>query len=92
MGSHMVDCGLFQLGGVEHELQRIKDWAADLLPMHSASSDTVHMIASLAATEDIGTVTVMCVCLYFTHLKLFGVNSKRCGSREIIVFLWCHLI
>ena len=57
-----------------------------------ASADTVGRIAHLAETEDIGTVAVMCVSLYFTRLKLFGVNGKKCDWRQRLVFCWCSMI
>ena len=48
--------------------------------------------ACLDAIEDIETVSVMCVLLYFTHLKLFSLNANKCGWQEIVVFCWCYMI
>ena len=82
MGFHMVDCGLYRISGVAQEFWRVKDWAYNLLPLEIFSADTVGNIACLAATEDIGTVAVICVSLYFTRLKLFSVNVNICGWQE----------
>ena len=92
MGFHMFDCGLIRIAGVAREFYRVKDWASDLFPLGLASADTGVNIARLAATEDIGTVAVMCVLLYFTHLKLFVVNANKCGWQERVVFFWCSMI
>ena len=92
MGFHIVDCGLYRISGVAREFWRVKDWASDLLPLEIASADTVGKITPLAATEDLGTVTFMCVLLYFTRLKLFSVNAKIFGRQERFVFCWCYII
>ena len=88
----MFDRGLYRFAGVAREFWRVKDWASDLLPMGLASFDTVGKIARLAATEDIGTVVVMCVLLYFTRLNIFAVNSNKCGWQEKVVFCWFSMI
>ena len=75
----MVNCVLYIIASVARELWRVKYLAYDPLPLVLASADTVGNIARLAATEDIRTVVVMCVSLYFTRLKLFAVNTNKCG-------------
>ena len=92
MGFHMVDCGLYRISGVVLESRRVKYWSSDLLLLVLASADTVGKIARLAATEDIGTAAVMCVLLYFTRLKPFSVNSKKCGWQKRVVFFWFSMI
>ena len=92
MGFHVVDCGLYRIAGVDRDFWRVKYWASDLFPLEIASSETVGKIARLAAIEDIGTVMVVCVSLYFTRLELFAVNTNICGWRERVVFCWCSMI
>ena len=60
---HMFDYGLYIIAGVAQYFWRVKDWASDLLPLLLASAYTVGKISRLDATEDIGTVAVMCVLL-----------------------------
>ena len=79
MNFHMVDCGLYRIASVTQDIWRVKDWAFDLLPLGLDSADTVGNIACLSATEAIGTVAVVCVSLYFTRLKIFAVNTNKCG-------------
>jgi len=92
MGSHMVNCNLLSLAGISEDIWRVKDWASDLVVLRMASLKTITAIAALVGTQDEGTVSVMCVSLYFLRLKLFSVNCKTLGYRERIVFSWCSMI
>ena len=63
MGVRVVDAGLFRVAGIPEEIWRVKYWASDLLVINMASAYTVNKISKLATTEDVVTVSVMCVLL-----------------------------
>ena len=91
MGDHVFDPMLLSLAGVPVELWRVKDWASDLVVLRLASADTVGKLASMYR-EEVGSVSVLCVTLYFMRLKLFAVNTKRALYRDRIAFLWASLL
>ena len=91
MGNHVLDPGLLSLALVAVELWRIKDWASDLVVSRLASAKSVAKVAMLS-NEEVGSVSVLCLTLYFIRLKLFAVNAKKGNFRDRITFLWASTI
>jgi hypothetical protein len=92
IGSFVFDQGLLTICGIPLEIFRSGDFASDLLALRLASSNTVEKISSLATLQDPGTVSVMCMGLYFMRLNLFAVNSKDIDAQTRIIFLWASLL
>ena len=87
MGNHSLDPALLHLAGVSAELWRVKDWASNLVLLRLASENTVAKVAKLV-NEDVESVPVLCVTLYFLRLKLFAVNTSKENFRDRVCFLW----
>lgn len=85
MGNCVMDPALLYLSGVATELQRVKDWESDLVLLRLASENTAK-VATLVS-EDAGSVSALCVALYFLRLRLFAVNAKKALHRDRICFL-----
>ena len=91
MGDYVIDPQMLSMGGVAKEIWRPTDWASDLLVLRLNSADTITRLLSLS-DEDIGSVAVLAVTLYFTRLKLYAVNAKKAHYRDRITFCWAGLI
>eukprot|EP00957_Ditylum_brightwellii_P043846 3324403-Ditylum_brightwellii.AAC.1 len=91
MGDYVLDPVLLSLTGVAEELWSIKDWASDLVVLRLQSVETVAKLVMLF-NEDVGSVSTLCVTLYFMRLKLFAVNTKKAYYRDFISFLWVSMI
>ena len=91
MEPYIVDTYLFVIAGVPIVLWRVKDFASDLLVLRLASQETVDRIYALEG-EDLGSVAVTCVTLYFVRARLLSVNAKSLNYRVRITLMWTSML
>eukprot|EP00957_Ditylum_brightwellii_P190405 14494308-Ditylum_brightwellii.AAC.1 len=75
MGNYVIDPQMLMVVGVAKEIYRPVDWASDLLVLKLCSADTAVKLATLGQ-EEVGSVAVLVVTLYFARLNLYSVNAK----------------
>jgi hypothetical protein len=93
IGNYIFDEGLLTICGSTTELFRCGDFALDLLVLRLASFDTVSKLSTLTSTEDPGSVTAMCMGLYFMRMNLFAVNAKSSlDLHSRVVFIWSSVL
>eukprot|EP00957_Ditylum_brightwellii_P169667 12914073-Ditylum_brightwellii.AAC.1 len=77
--------------GISQELQRVTNYASDLLILRLSSEKTIELLNQLK-NVCLGSRVVLNTILYFTRLCLFGVNAKKLGFREQVIYSWATMI
>jgi hypothetical protein len=91
MGHYVLDPWILKLAGVSQELWRVQDYASDLLVLRLASGVTLEKI-NLIENCNHGLNAVRSTTLYFTKLRLYGVNAKVLGFKERVMYSWATMI
>eukprot|EP00957_Ditylum_brightwellii_P204153 15337926-Ditylum_brightwellii.AAC.1 len=86
MGKYVLNPALLSLAGVAEELWLIKDWALELVVLMLGSVDTAAKLAMMV-NEAFGSVSTLCITLYFMKLKLFAVNTKKAYYFGLVIVM-----
>ena len=89
IGSCLIDTGMVKASGIKQELWRVKDWADDLIVLKLYSSETVFEILKLKGPQDLRTIAITCLTLFFQCVHLVAVNCKdKLKASERVTMIW----
>eukprot|EP00978_Attheya_sp_CCMP212_P019382 scaffold54306_cov38-Attheya_sp.AAC.2 len=91
MGQYVLDPWIFKLAGVPQELWSIQAYVSDLLVLRLTSGVTLEKV-NFVENISLGSKAVLSTTLYFTRLRLFGVNVKVLGFKECVMYSWATMI
>ena len=93
IGDTLVDRGLLKAAGVSQDLQRVKNFASDLLVLKLASASTVGLVLSQPCA-DYKAAIALATTLFFVRVHLFSINSKRgaINAKQHIIMLQSSFI
>eukprot|EP00918_Siedleckia_nematoides_P032584 GHVU01070779.1.p1 GENE.GHVU01070779.1~~GHVU01070779.1.p1 ORF type:complete len:762 (+),score=80.80 GHVU01070779.1:258-2543(+) len=91
MGDSVIDPGLLMVAGVNSDLYRVQDFTSDLLVLQLCSGNTLQQLLSIQASEDVSSIVVTGLTLFFLRVFLIAVNSKV-DVLDRPYFLWCAFL
>eukprot|EP00918_Siedleckia_nematoides_P101514 GHVU01221756.1.p1 GENE.GHVU01221756.1~~GHVU01221756.1.p1 ORF type:complete len:529 (+),score=56.22 GHVU01221756.1:54-1589(+) len=76
MGNGLVDPGLLMAAGIKKDLYQVSDFASDGIVLQLCSGATMGKLQALLPYEDVISVLVTALTLFFIRIFLVGVNTK----------------
>ena len=91
MIKYVIDPCILKLADVYQELGIVQYYRSDLIVLNLSSGDTLYKI-KLVEKISTGSNHVLSTTLYFTQVRLLGVNANNLRLKQCVMYSWEKMI